>query len=155
LKTNKNDRIREAQGAKSKQIASRNTLKILRILIERPLTFSELLKETGFSRPVLAKHVRNLVNTKGIYKDTIKLTETLDNEEIGKIVYRYIPTEISTEPDVMETFLTKIYANALCINTKDWDEESKIAFRIHVNAIDNLESKEREKVIKRQNLIGK
>ena len=148
LKTTKNDKIREAQGEKSRQIASINTLTILHILTKRPLTFSELLKETGFSKPVLTKHLGNLVNAGGIYRDTVKSTETSDPKEVGKIVYRYI----STKPSFEEILLTKIYENALHITTKDWDEESKTAFRIHVKAIDDLQSNEHEKVIKRQNL---
>ncbi|MBS7637975.1 helix-turn-helix transcriptional regulator [Candidatus Bathyarchaeota archaeon] len=40
--------------------AGRNQARILRILSERPATFTELLKETGFSRSTLNAHLKAL-----------------------------------------------------------------------------------------------
>jgi DNA-binding HxlR family transcriptional regulator len=121
-KNNKSNhkRISEAQGEKSRQTGSINEIHVLQTLVEKPLTFSELLRNTGFSKPVLAKHLRNLMRNGSIYKDTIKLDEK--PEEVGKIVYRHI----QGEPKLEELLLIGHIKHYLKMPKPYWSEKSKI-----------------------------
>ena len=121
-KTN-NKQIREAQGEKSRQIGSINEIDILQALVNKPLTFSELLKNTKFSKPVLAKHLRNLMKNGSIYKDTIKLDEK--PEEVGKIVYRHA----KGEPELAELLMITYIEHYLKMPKPDWSEKSKVKLR--------------------------
>jgi DNA-binding transcriptional regulator GbsR (MarR family) len=94
----KDMKIKKAQGEKSRRLASQNLAKIYLKIAEKPLSFSELLTETGLSKPILMKHLRTLQKEQLIYKDTIKPTETSNPLEIGKIIYK-------VKEDEMENFL--------------------------------------------------
>jgi DNA-binding transcriptional regulator GbsR (MarR family) len=131
----KDEKIREAQGQKSRLTARLNELRVLLALIDKPLTFSELLKETGFSKPVLAKHLKTWTKQDVICKDTIKLDETANPKEVGKIVYRSSPKEItSVIVDALEYTLQ--------MPKPDWDEEMKAELKVHFEGIAKLISKE-------------
>lgn len=56
----KDAKIKEAQGRESIAEGKRNKARVLSILIEKPLTFSELKEKAGISSPVLAKHLKAL-----------------------------------------------------------------------------------------------
>lgn len=135
----KDRRIREAQGQKSRQTARLNELRVLQALVKKPLSFSELLKETGFSKPVLAKHLKTWTEQNVIYKDTIKLAETTDATEIGKIVYKSITEEIT--PDIAAAI-----ESALQIPKAEWDEESKAELKKHIEEIAKIISNEWDKL---------
>jgi DNA-binding transcriptional regulator GbsR (MarR family) len=135
----KDERIRQAQGQKSRQTAKLNEILVLLALMKRPLTFSELLKETEFSRPVLAKHLKTLTKDNAFYKDTIKPDETANTKEVGKIVYRYIPKHII--PDIVAAI-----EKTLQMPKPDWDEESKAELKTHFEGIAKVMLKEREKL---------
>jgi DNA-binding transcriptional regulator GbsR (MarR family) len=135
----KDQRIREAQGQKSRQTARLNEIRVLLALAEKPLTFSELLKETGFSKPVLSKHLRTWIKENGIYKDTIKPDETADPVEIGKIVYRSNTKQII--PDIV-----KALEKTLQMPKPSWDEEMKAELKRHFEGIAKLILHEYEKL---------
>lgn len=135
----KDRRIREAQGQKSRQTARLNELRVLQALLKKPLTFSELLEKTGFSKPVLAKHLKTWTEANVIYKDTIKLNETANPTEIGKVVYRCIPGEIIT--DVAAALQT-----TLQIPKPEWDEISKAELKRHFEEIARIILNEWEKL---------
>ncbi len=61
-----------------KDTENNNRDEILRLLYERSLTFTELRKKIGLSKPVLSKHLKSLRQDRKIEKD-------LENE---KVVYR-------------------------------------------------------------------
>jgi hypothetical protein len=84
----KDKRIRKAQGEKSRRTAEANAIRVLLAVTDKPANFSELVKVTGFSKPVLAKHLKTWMNGGAIYKDTIKRDETENSKDVGKIVYR-------------------------------------------------------------------
>lgn len=134
----KDERIREAQGQKSRQTARLNEIRVLQALM-KPLTFSELLKETGFSKPVLAKHLKTWIKENAIYKDTIKPDETANPVEVGKIVYRSNSKQII--PDIV-TALEK----TLQMPKPNWDEEMKAELKRHFEGIAKLILKEWEKL---------
>lgn len=135
----KDERIREAQGQKSRQTARLNEIRVLRALIKKPLTFSELFRETGFSKPVLTKHLKTWIKENAICKDTIKPDETADPTEVGKIVYRCISKQII--PDIAEAMDT-----TLQLTKPDWDEESKAEVKKHFEAIAKVMLKQWEKL---------
>jgi DNA-binding transcriptional regulator GbsR (MarR family) len=134
----KDERIREAQGQKSRQTARLNEIRVLQALM-KPLTFSELLKETGFSKPVLTKHLKTWIKENAIYKDTIKPDETANPMEVGKIVYRRISKNII--PDIVAAMET-----TLQMPKPDWDEESKAELKRHFEGIAKVILKEWEKL---------
>ena len=122
------ERIRKAQGRKSRQTARSHQLNVLLAIIHNPSTFSQLLKKTGFSKPVLAKHLKFWVNCKIIFKDTIKSIEATNPKDVGKVVYRAIPAPpISEMAAAMET--------ALQLPNPHWEQESKTELREHLEAI--------------------
>ena len=135
----KDERIREAQGQKSRQTARLNEIRVLLALIKKPLTFSELLKETGFSKPVLTKHLKTWMKEDAIYKDTIKPDETANPIEVGKIVYRSISKQII--PDIVAAMET-----TLQMPNPDWDEESKAELKRHFEGIAKIMLNEYEKI---------
>ena len=135
----KDERIREAQGQKSRQTARLNGIRVLLTLIKKPLTFSELLKETGFSKPVLTKHLKTWMKEEAIYKDTIKPDETANPMEVGKIVYRSISKQII--PDIVAAMET-----TLQMPNPDWDEESKAKLKRHFEGIAKIMLNEYEKI---------
>jgi DNA-binding transcriptional regulator GbsR (MarR family) len=135
----KDERIREAQGQKSRQTARLNEIRVLLALVEKPLTFSELLKETGFSKPVLTKHVKTWMREDAIYRDTIKPDETANPMEVGKIVYRCITKRVV--PDIVAAMET-----TLQMPKPDWDEETKAELNKHFEEIAKLILKEYEKI---------
>jgi len=135
----KDERIREAQGQKSRQTARLNEIRVLLALIKKPLTFSELLKETGFSKPVLTKHLKTWAKENAIYKDTIKPDETTNPLEVGKIVYRSISKQII--PDIVAAMET-----TLQMPNPDWDEESKAELKRHFEGIAKIMLNEYEKI---------
>jgi DNA-binding transcriptional regulator GbsR (MarR family) len=134
----KDERIREAQGQKSRQTARLNEIRVLLALVEKPLTFTELLKETGFSKPVLTKHLKTWMKENAIYKDTIKPDETTNPMEVGKIVYRSNSKQMI--PDII-TALEK----TLQMPKPDWDEEMKAELKRHFEGIAKLILNEYEK----------
>jgi DNA-binding transcriptional regulator GbsR (MarR family) len=135
----KDERIREAQGQKSRQTARLNEIRVLLAIIDKPLTFSELLKETGFSKPVLAKHLKTWRKENAIYKDTIKPDETANPKEVGKIVYRSNPKELTS-------LIVKALESTLQMPKPDWDQEMKAELKKHFEGIAKLISKEWEKL---------
>ena len=121
-------RIREAQGRKSRQTAKLHQLDVLLAIINKPSTFSQLLRKTRFSKPVLAKHLKFWIDGEIIYKDTIKRTEATNPEDVGKIVYRAIPAEPIPEiVAAMETMLQ--------LPNPHWEQESKAKLSKHLEAI--------------------
>ena len=125
---NKHERIRKAQGRKSRQTAKLHQLDVLLAIINKPSTFSQLLKKTKFSKPVLAKHLKFWINNEIIYKDTIKKTETTNPKDVGKVVYRAISgTHI---PDIVAAMET-----ALQLPNPHWEQKSKTKLRKHLEAI--------------------
>lgn len=68
-------------GFEHKQVGMREEgqVKIIRALLEKPLTFTELIKGTGFSKPTLSNHLKVLRVEKVIEK-------ALD--EMDRVVYR-------------------------------------------------------------------
>jgi DNA-binding transcriptional ArsR family regulator len=124
----KDERIREAQGEKSKVIAKQNRLLVFLTLIDKPLTFGELLKQTGLSRPVLSKHLKAWQKRGSIEKDTVKQDETTNPAEIGKIVYR-VRSEMII-PDVVRAI-----ENALTKPNSKWDEDLKSELYRHYEGI--------------------
>lgn len=124
----RDERIHEAQGRKSRQTATLHQLDVLMAIINTPSTFSQLLKKTGFSKPVLAKHLKFWINSEIIYKDTIKRMEATNPKDVGKIVYRSIPgTPMPQMVAAMET--------ALQLPGPRWVQESKTELRKHLEAI--------------------
>lgn|SRR4030043_1660733 len=135
----KDERIREAQGQKSRQTARLNEIRVLQTLIDRPLAFSELLKETGFSKPVLSKHLKTWIKENAIIKDTIKPDETANPKEVGKIVYRSNSKELIS-------VIVEALEYTLQMPKPDWDEEMKAELKRHFEGIAKLISKEWEKL---------
>lgn len=135
----KDERIREAQGQKSRQTARLNEIRVLQASKEKPLTFSELLKETGFSKPVLAKHLKTWMRENAIYKDTIKPDETTNPKEVGKIVYRSNSKQII--PDIIGAL-----ERTLQMPKPDWDEESKAELKTYFDGIARLILKQWDKL---------
>jgi DNA-binding HxlR family transcriptional regulator len=133
---NNNKRIKESQGEKSRQIGSINELDVLQALVNKPLTFSELLNVTEFSKPVLWKHLKTLMKKGYIYKDTIKLNE--NPEEVGKIVYRHV----EGKPNLEETLRMRYIEYCLKMPKQDWSEESKVKVRQLIREIAKVYSKE-------------
>jgi DNA-binding transcriptional ArsR family regulator len=109
-------KIKEAQGQKSRKIASENLTKVFFAIAQKRLSFSELLEETKLSKPVLAKHLKTLQEQGVIYKDIIKLTDTFDSSEVGKIVYKM-------KEDEMESFLMEAVNTNFTIADLVEDEE--------------------------------
>jgi DNA-binding transcriptional regulator GbsR (MarR family) len=138
MQKNNDKRTHEAQGQRSKTIASQNQLFIFLTLIDRPLTFSELLKETGFSRPVLAKHLKVLQKKGSITKDTVKQGETSNSKEIGKVVYRVKTSEIV--PLIM-----KALEHTLKMPNPKWDEELKAELERYYEGIASVVVRQWEK----------
>jgi DNA-binding transcriptional ArsR family regulator len=137
----KDARIHEAQGQKSRQIASLNVLHVLEILGEKPSSFSELLRETGFSKPVLSKHLQTLTKERAIYKDTIKSDETSDPREVGKIVYRHRKSD-----GLVETLMMGYMKFALKMPKPEWDEQSKAKFEVCLREMMKVWSEADEKI---------
>jgi len=104
-------------------------MRIFNILMEKRMSFSELLQETGFSRPVLTKHLKELQRDSTIYKDTIKRDETSDHEEVGKIVYALAPE------DAIEMFAKQMVEMNSVIPYLDIDEGTKEKIQEHYDAI--------------------
>lgn len=100
-----------------------NTLHVLETLTGKPLSFSELLKETGFSKPVLSKHLQTLMKEHVIYKDTIKPYEPSDQREVGKIVYRHRKSD-----EFVDMLMMSYMKHALKMPKPEWDEQSKVKF---------------------------
>jgi DNA-binding HxlR family transcriptional regulator len=128
MQKKKNEKIREAQGKRSKMIAYQNQMSVFLTLLRKPLTFSELLKETGFSKPVLAKHLKASQADGWICKDTIKADETSNPKEIGKVVYRVVSDQAL--PSIVQAI-----ENTLQMPKPDWDEESKVELKRHYEGI--------------------
>jgi DNA-binding MarR family transcriptional regulator len=135
----KDERIREAQGQKSRQTARLNEIRVLDALMDKPLTFSELIRETGFSKPVLTKHLKTWIKENAICKDTIKPDETADPTEVGKIVYRCISKNII--PDIAAAMDATLH-----LTNPNWDEESKAEVKRHLEEIAKIGLKEWERI---------
>jgi len=97
--------ITKALGRKSRQLRNENMTRVLLTIAKEPLSFSELLKKTKLSRPVLTNHLRRLERNHAIYRDTIKPNQTLNPDEIGKIVYK---AGIDQVPEILRTTLSLI-----------------------------------------------
>jgi DNA-binding transcriptional regulator GbsR (MarR family) len=135
----KDQRIREAQGEKSRQTARFNEIRVFQALM-RPLTFSELQRETRLSKPVLSKHLRTLMNDASIYKDTIKRDETTNPEEIGKIVYRANSRMII--PDIVDAIEYTLH-----LTNPDFDEEAKAEIKRHLEEIAKIAVKQWNRIM--------
>ena len=124
MKKNREREIKEAQGEKSRRIASENLAKVLIVISKKPMSFSELLFETKLSKPVLMKHLRTLKEKDAIYKDTIKPTETSNPKEIGKIVYKL------KEDEMEKFFMEAVMVTLPTIPDmfKDKDTREKLEF---------------------------
>jgi len=109
-------KIKEAQGRKSRRIANENLAKVFLTIAQKPSSFSELLEKTELSKPILMKHLRTLQEKDAIYKDTIKLIDTLNSSEIGKNVYKI-------KEDEMESFLLEAVNTNFTIADLVEDEE--------------------------------
>jgi len=83
----KEEKRKEAQGRRSRQIGNLNRTRILTILQQQPLTFKELQKQSELSQPILAKHLKKLKN-EGLIEKTIMndkiVYKIVSNEEIEK-----------------------------------------------------------------------
>lgn len=121
-------KIREAQGRKSKQTLSINQLNVLIAVMGNPSTFSQLLKKTGFSKPVLSKHLKFWIHGEMIYKDTIKSNEATNPKDVGKVVYRVISGEHIPE-------MVTAMEIALQLPKPHWEQESETKLRKHLEAI--------------------
>lgn len=139
MQKEKDRKIREAQGQRSRTIADQNELHVFLTLIKKPLTFSELLKETGFSKPVLAKHLRALQADESVCRDTIKADETSNPKEVGKVVYRIISNQIS--PLIVDAI-----KKTLQMPKPDWDEKWKAELEMHCEGIAKIILREWEKL---------
>jgi len=125
---NKDRKVKEAQGQKSKRMASENLAKVFLTIAQKRLSFSELLKETRLSRPILMKHLRTLQEKDAIYKDIIKSIDTLNRSEIGKIVYK-------VKEDEMEKFLMEAINTNFTIVDLVEDEELRQKLNGYARAI--------------------
>jgi DNA-binding transcriptional regulator GbsR (MarR family) len=112
-----------------------NAIRVLIAVIDTPLTFSELVKVTGFSKPVLAKHLKTWINGNAIYKDTIKPGETTNPKDIGKIVYRSYQKKII--PDIAAAV-----GRTLAMPDPSWSEESRTEVSWHFHEIARIILKE-------------
>jgi hypothetical protein len=141
MKRKRDERTREAQGRKSRQTLKLNQLDVLLATFGEPSTFSQLLKKTGFSKPVLAKHLKFWRDSEMIYKDTIKPLEATKPEDVGKVVYRTI-----TGPIIPE--MVAAMEIALQLPKPHWEEESEVKLRKHLEAIASiiLDEVEKEKL---------
>jgi DNA-binding transcriptional regulator GbsR (MarR family) len=133
----KDQRIHEAQGEKSRHIARTNEIHVL-LALKMPLTFSELQKETGLSKPVLSKHLRTWMSEDAVYKDTIKRDETKNPKEIGKIVYRANSKVII--PDIVNAIDHTLNLTA------EFDEEAKAETRRLLEEIAKIALNQYEKL---------
>lgn len=127
----KDKRTREAQGLKSKRIAGDNLAKVFMSIAEKPASFSELLTKTGFSKPVLNKHLKTLREHDAVYKDTIKPTETSNPSEIGKVIYKM-------KLDEMEHFLRETINTNFTIGRLINDIELREKLDHHAREIGNV-----------------
>jgi len=100
-----NEEMRKALGRKSRRLRDENMAKVFLTIAKEPLSFSELLKKTELSRPVLTNHLRRLERNHAVYRDTIKPNQTLNSEEVGKIVYK---AGIDQVPEILRTTLSLI-----------------------------------------------
>jgi len=143
MQKEKDKRIREAQGQRSKIIGNVNQLNVFLTLLGQPFTFSELLRETGFSRPVLAKHLRALQADGCICKDTVKADETSNPKEVGKVVYRVISNLIL--PEIVEAI-----EKTLQMPKPEMDEKTKVELRLHFEGIARIMLRHWEKLRRRK-----
>jgi DNA-binding HxlR family transcriptional regulator len=134
----KDKKIREAQGEKSKTIANQNLLVVFLTLLKNPLTFSELLKKTGLSKPVLTKHLKTLQKKGSIDKDTVKQSETTNPEEIGKVVYR-------VRSDMVIPDIVKALEYTLKMPNPKWDDPLKAELYQHYEGIASVLVRQWEK----------
>lgn len=83
-----------------------NRTKVYMTIAKKPQTFTQLLNSTKLSRASLTYHLQTLQKEDMIYKDTIKLTDTLDHKEVGSIVYKIKEDEM--EKFLMETVMISL-----------------------------------------------
>lgn len=128
MRKTKEMKIKEAQGRKSRRIASENLTRVFLTIAQEPSSFSELLKKIKLSSPILMKHLKTLRSKDAIYRDIIKPTETANPKEIGKIVYKI-------KEDEMESFLMQaIHMNFTIADLVD-DEELEEKLRGYAKEI--------------------
>ena len=108
----KDAKIKEAQGRMSIAEGDRNKARVLGILIEKPLTFSELKKAVNLSSPVLSKHLKALSEQGMIQK-------ALSRDD--KIVYQVISEKqaVNFIGTLFETFFLNIVGSKLSAETMD------------------------------------
>ncbi|MCJ7633556.1 winged helix-turn-helix domain-containing protein [Candidatus Bathyarchaeota archaeon] len=135
----KDRKIKEAQGQASRLLSAQNQLRVFQAIAEKPSTYSELLRETGLSRPVLMKHLKALQEQNEIFKDTIKHDETSNPKEIGKVVYR-------VDDNLVIPHLVRAMAMALQIPKPEWDKETKAEVRKHFEGLAKVIVKEWKKI---------
>lgn len=66
---------KKALGRKSRTIGKENRSRVYLLLTKKPLTFTELLEESGLSRASLSNHLKNLTRDK-------RVTKVLENNQV-------------------------------------------------------------------------
>ena len=79
----KDAKIKEAQGRESIARRERNKARVLAILMEKPLTFSELKREANLSSPVLTNHLKAL-SKEGLVQKEISRDENVVYKVVSK-----------------------------------------------------------------------
>jgi DNA-binding Lrp family transcriptional regulator len=119
----KEEARKKAQGERQKWLFNQNQYLVFFMILKRPLSFSALVKATGFSEPAIWKYLRSLQGDRLIFKDTVKPDEGLAN--VGDVVYRSIrETPVLLEdlfrPRVEESlgFLYRYFADNVKVKRK-------------------------------------
>jgi DNA-binding transcriptional ArsR family regulator len=107
-----------------------NMIKVFMTIAKKPMSFSELLKETRLSKPVLTDHLRHLEKNLAVYREVIGFDQTPDPKEVGKVVYRpkldQIPTMLKRSLPVLDVILDVLE-----------DEKLRKELEPHIQAIGN------------------
>jgi uncharacterized protein YbaR (Trm112 family) len=91
----KSEETRKALGKKSRDQKRDNMIKVFLTIAKEPSSFPELVEKTRLSKSTLFGHLEYLEKkAHAIYRDTIKEDQTLNSEEIGKLVYHVKIDEI-------------------------------------------------------------
>jgi DNA-binding HxlR family transcriptional regulator len=137
-------KIKSAQGQKSKIIGSRNRMYVFSLIASCsfkpniPLSFEELLRETGLSRPILAKHLEKLEKEGVIRKDIFKPDIASKLRKSKKV---YVMT------DQIDMFVKQMVEMGSIVPYLDVDEDVRKKIEEHYDAIAEIWShyvKERE-----------
>lgn len=116
----RNKELSKALGKKSRHLKNENMIKVFLTIAKEPSSFSELLEKTGLSRPVLSNHLKFLDENLAIYPDIIKRNQTLNPQEIKKVVYRASVDEI---PRMLRQALSVLNMLVEPLENKELDRE--------------------------------